>query len=105
MGRSKFYDWRRRQSQANGHNDAVPRENWLTDRATEAVIQFHQENPSEGYRRLSYMMLDADVAAVSPSSVYRVLKRRDLLQRWNRSRSKKGDGFDQPMAPHDERQL
>ena len=101
MGRSKFYDWRRRRSQANAHNDAVPRESWLTDQETEAVIQFHQENPSEGYRRLSYMMLDADVAAVSPSSVYRILKRRGLLQRWNRSPSKKGDGFDQPTAPHE----
>jgi putative transposase len=30
--------------------------------------------PLEGYRRLAYMMLDADIVAVSPSSVYRVLK-------------------------------
>lgn len=30
--------------------------------------------PLEGYRRLAFMMLDADVVAVSPSSGYRVLK-------------------------------
>jgi putative transposase len=30
-------------------------------------------NPLEGYRRLTFMMLDADVVAVSPSSVWRVL--------------------------------
>ena len=30
--------------------------------------------PSEGYWRFTYMMLDADVVADSPSSVYRVLK-------------------------------
>jgi len=62
VDRSKFYDWRRRRSQANGHNDALPRESWLTDQEAEAVVKFHQENSSEGYRRLSYMMIDADVA-------------------------------------------
>ena len=45
-------------------------------------------------------MLDADVVAVSPSSVYRVLKSADLLSRWPRSASKKGRGFTQPDAPH-----
>ena len=46
------------------------------------------------------MMLDADVVAVSPSSVYRVLKSADLLSRWPRSTSQKGSGFTQPDAPH-----
>ena len=46
------------------------------------------------------MMLDADVVAVSPSSVYRVLKAADLLSRWNRTPSKKGTGFTQPEKPH-----
>lgn len=47
------------------------------------------------------MMMDADVVAVSPSSVYRTLKRRDLLGRWNHKRSKKGQGFRQPSKPHE----
>lgn len=46
------------------------------------------------------MMLDADVVAVSPSTVYRVLKHAGLMQRWNRKRSAKGKGFHQPDAPH-----
>ena len=46
------------------------------------------------------MMLDQDVVAVAPSSVYRVLKANGLLQRWNRTPSKKGTGFQQPTAPH-----
>lgn len=62
---------------------------------------FYREHPREGYRRLTYMMLDADIVAVSPSSVYRVLKRRDLLERWNRKVSRKGRGFEQPLAPHE----
>jgi putative transposase len=40
----------------------------------EAIIDFHLKNPLEGYRRLTFMMLDADIVAVSPASVWRVLK-------------------------------
>jgi putative transposase len=46
------------------------------------------------------MMLDADVVAVSASSVYRVLKEAGLLQQWNRTPSRKGQGFVQPLGPH-----
>jgi transposase InsO family protein len=47
------------------------------------------------------MMLDADVVAVSPSSVYRVLKAAGLLNRSQRKPSKKGTGFEQPTRPHE----
>jgi len=55
----------------------------------------------EGYRRLTFMMLDQDIVAVSPSSVYRVLKKANLLRRWSTKPSKKGTGFTQPLRPHD----
>jgi putative transposase len=47
------------------------------------------------------MMLDADVVAVSPSSVYRVLKQAGVLERHNVKPSKKGTGFVQPLLPHE----
>jgi len=47
------------------------------------------------------MMLDRNIVAVSPSSVYRVLSAAGLLQRWNRKTSKKGTGFVQPLKPHE----
>jgi putative transposase len=47
------------------------------------------------------MMLDADVVAVSPSSVYRVLKDAGLMQRHNSKPSLKGKGFQQPLRPHE----
>jgi hypothetical protein len=64
------------------------------------IINFHHQFPLEGYRRLTFMMLDRDVVAVSPSSTYRVLKAAGLLQRWNPKASRKGNGFQQPLAPH-----
>jgi len=46
------------------------------------------------------MMLDADVAAVSPASVYRVLKKAGLIGRAKGRPSSKGKGFAQPDRPH-----
>jgi transposase InsO family protein len=47
------------------------------------------------------MMLDDDVVAVSPSSVYRMLKGAGRLDRHAWTPSKKGTGFVQPPAAHD----
>jgi transposase InsO family protein len=47
------------------------------------------------------MMIDADVVAVSPASVYRVLRAGGLLGRFNGQPSGKGRGFVQPSRPHE----
>ena len=98
---SKFYDWRGRYGKVNEHNALIPRDFWLDEWEKQAIIDFYLEYPLEGYRRLTFMMLDRDVVAVSPSSVYRVLSAADLLQRWNGKTSKKGTGFVQPLKPHE----
>ena len=97
---SKFYDWRERYGQTNEHNGWVPRDFWLEQWEKEAIVDFHLKNPLEGYRRLTFMMLDQDVAAVSPSSVWRVLGQAGLLSKWKAKPSKKGTGFEQPLQAH-----
>jgi len=99
--RSKFYDWRSRYGKINEHNAWIPRDFWLEDWEKQAIIAYYLDHPLEGYRRLTYMMIDDDIVAVSPSSVYRVLKNTDLLDRWNRKESKKGTGFHQPLKAHE----
>ncbi|MGA9978923.1 MAG: hypothetical protein WBQ08_09840, partial [Candidatus Sulfotelmatobacter sp.] len=58
---SKFYDWRERYGQRNEHNGWVPRDFWLEQWEKDAIVDFHLKNPLEGYRRLTFMMLDQDV--------------------------------------------
>lgn len=99
--KSKFYDWIERYGKANEHNASVPRDFWLEEWERQAIIKFALENPLEGYRRLTFMMLDRDIVAVSPSSTWRVLSKAGLLERWNKKLSKKGTGFVQPLAPHE----
>ncbi len=98
---SKFYSWRERYGKANEHNAWVPRDFWLEEWERKAIVDFHLKNPLEGYRRLTFMMLDRDVVAVSPSSVWRVLGQAGLLSKWNGEPSKKGTGFAQPPAAHE----
>lgn len=98
---SKFYDWKDRYGKVNEHNGQVPRDWWLEDWEKRAILDYQQQYPLEGYRRLTFMMLDDDVVAVSPSSVYRVLKQAGVLARQNVTPSKKGTGFVQPIAPHE----
>lgn len=100
VARAKFYRWRQRYGLANEHNGKVPRDHWLEPWEHQAILDYHDRNPLEGYRRLTFMMLDEDIVAVSPSSVYRVLRAAGRLDRWNAKLSRKGTGFEQPLGPH-----
>ena len=95
-----YYKWRERYGRVNEHNGWIPRDHWLEDWERQAIIRFHFDHPLEGYRRLTYMMLDAGVVAASAASVYRVLSAAGLLQRWNRKPSQKGQGFVQALSAH-----
>jgi putative transposase len=97
---SKFYAWKKRYGQENHHNAPIPRTFWLEEWEKEAILTYYATHPDEGYRRLAYMMLDADVVAASPSSVYRVLEKAGVLRKWAKHSSRKGKGFHQPQEPH-----
>lgn len=98
---STFNKWTRCYGKAYEHNAKVPRDHWLTDGEKQAIIKFHFDHPLNGYRRLTYMMMDANVVACSPSTVHRVLSAEGLLARFNKQPSKKGTGFHQPIAAHE----
>ncbi len=51
--RSKFYNWRARYGKANEHNGKVPRDHWLEPWEREAIVDYHDRNSLEGYRRLN----------------------------------------------------
>lgn len=101
VGMSKFHEWTKRYGKVNEHHALVPRDRWLEPWERQTILSFYHEHPREGYRRLTYMLMDADRVAASPATVYRVLKQAGCFQRWNRTESKKGTGFQQPLAPHE----
>ena len=101
LGTSKFHDGKHRYGKVNEHNAHIPRDWWLQEWEKEAIIKYHDRHPLDEYRRLTFMMLDDDVVAVSPASVYRILKQARRLDRRRFSPSKKGTGFVQPLRAHE----
>jgi len=100
LASSKYYAWQKHYGMPHAHNGRIPRDGWLAEWEKQAIVDYHTRYPLEGYRRLAFMMLDADIVAVSPSSVYRVLKAAGRLDRHRWAPSKKGTGFVQPLQAH-----
>jgi putative transposase len=98
---TQFYRWAARYGRVNTHNGQTPRDHWLRPAERAAILRYHETHAPEGYRRMTFMMLDADVVAVSPATVYRVLKAAGVLDRWSPKPSLKGTGFVQPLVPHE----
>ena len=102
LGSSKFYSWHERYGKANEHNGKIPRDHWVQDWEKQKIMEFYRDHEKDGYRRVSYMMLDQNIVSVSPATTYRVLANAGLLRRWNEAKSSsKGDGFVQPLKPHE----
>lgn len=102
VGLSKFYTWHERYGKDNDHNGKIPRDYWLQEWEKRKIVEFYQKHSTEGYRRVSYLMLDKGLVAVSPATTYRVLANAGFLKRWNDTKTtSKGRGFEQPLKPHE----
>jgi len=101
LKQNKYHQWRKRVGEPNKHNGKIPRATWMLPWERDAIIAYRRMHPTGGYRRMTYMMLDENVVAVSPSTTYRVLKSAGLLSRWNVGKPLKKRGFDQPQRPHE----
>lgn len=100
LSRSKYYNWNERYGKVTEHNGLIPRDWWLEPWEKDAIIKYFIDHPFEGYRRLTYMMLDKDIVAASPATVYRVLSKAGLLGKREVKKSLKGTGFIQPLQAH-----
>lgn len=102
LSRARYRDWVRREARdALTDRPPVPRTtDGILPAERAAVTAYALAHPKDGYRRLAWQMIDADVAYLSPSSVYRVLAAADLLYRWKRSAST-GQAPAKPTRPHE----
>lgn len=110
LSKSKYYAWKSRIGEENKHNGKIPKQHWHTPEEEKKITNYVNKHIystdrffRDGYRRLTYRMLDEEIVALSPSSVYRILKRNNLLNPWNTKKtSSKGTGFKQPKRAHQE---
>jgi transposase InsO family protein len=93
-------EWQDRQGQESRHNGHIPRDHWVTPEEETAILDYCKDRMEAGYRVLCWQMVDADIAAVSPATVYNVLKRGGLTKKWAEMREEAKKGFQQPDAIH-----
>jgi transposase InsO family protein len=65
----------------------------------EAVLQYALKHPGIRHRELAWRMVDEDVAYLSPSTVYRILKERDLVSPWRRRKKRRKDDIEKASRP------
>jgi hypothetical protein len=102
ISRRTFREWQNRNEIETRHNGHIPREHWTTPEEEAEIIEYCSERMELGYRTLCWQMVDADIAAVSPATVYNVLKRGGLSKKWAELSEEAKKGYDQPKSVHEQ---
>ncbi len=78
ISRSRYY------SQLSFSSMFERRFNTMTIRNDEELIVmgFKRGHPGMSFREIAYTLIDKDIAYLSPSTVYRILKKHDLIKPW-----------------------
>ena len=101
LSKARYRDWTHRAElgRLSDRRPIAPAGDAILPEEKAAVLSYALAHPRDGYRRLTWQMIDADVAYLSESSVYRILHDAELLARWKRHRSS-GTAPAKPERPH-----
>lgn len=104
IARSDYFEWRRRlgDNRLDDTSPNTPQLYALTADEEAAIEAFALKHPRVGYRKLTWIMVDAGVAYASEAAVYRVLKAADLLSRWKRPSRSPGEYRFRPGGPNEQ---
>jgi transposase InsO family protein len=94
-----YYAWKARESLDDRAGKPCRVYEVLPEERT-GICEFALRYPKIGYRKLTWMMVDARAACVGESTVYRVLSEADLLARWKRSAASSGEYQFRPNGPN-----
>lgn len=110
VSRAAYYRWRRRAVSPDAHRpweagaSARPRQpHAILPSEREAVIRYAKENPNPRHRELAWKMVDAGIAYLSPSAVYRILREEGLCPSWPAKRAKRRREASEKAQRPDER--
>jgi len=66
----------------------------------QAVLDYARRHPELRHRELAWRMVDEDVACLSPSTVYRILKEANLVCPWRRRAKRRRDEDEKATRPN-----
>jgi transposase InsO family protein len=105
IARRSYYRWLKEEAWAKQRPAEPPRPVSPYEALSEeqqAVLAYARKNPTLRHRELAWRMVDEDVAYLSPSTVYRILKRANLVCPWKRRTRRKREAIEKATRP-DER--
>lgn len=77
-----WWEWQSRGGQETRHKGPIPQDHWVTPEETAAILKYRESRMERGYWVLCRQMVDADRGAVSPATMYNMLKRGGLTKQW-----------------------
>jgi hypothetical protein len=95
-------EWMQRRETETKHNNNIPKAYYLTPDEIKAIIKYCTVHNLKGYRMQCWEMIDQNIAFVSCSSVYKVIKRYNLDKKWVEAVEMSKVGFDQPKTVHEQ---
>jgi putative transposase len=105
IARRSYYRRLKEEARAKERPAEPPRPVRLYEALSEeqqAVLAYARMHPTPRHRELAWRMVDEDVAYLSPSTVYRILKRANLVCPWRRRAKRKRPAIEKASRP-DER--
>lgn len=105
IARRSYYRWLKEEAWAKERPAETPRPVPPYEALTEeqqAVLAYARKHPTVRHRELAWRMVDEDVAYLSPSTVYRILKRANLVCPWRRRTKRVRPAIERASRP-DER--
>lgn len=89
ISQSSYHRWRTYIREPQGVNLKSSLESILPEER-QAIIRYALKHPTLRHREMAWRMIDENVAFVSPSTVYRILKEENLVCCWDRQKREKG---------------
>lgn len=104
IARRSYYRWLREEAWARAlpaervrllqPYEALPEEK-------EAVLKYARKHPELRHRELAWRMVDEDIAYLSPSTVYRILKSANLVCPWRRRKKRSREDEEKAKRPNE----
>lgn len=95
---ASYYRWRKEAEQKQ-EVESSPRQVQVYEATSveqEAVRAYALKHPGIRHRELAWRMVDEDVACLSPSTVYRILKEKNLVAPWRRRAKRQREEEEKP---------
>lgn len=102
VSRSSYHRWLRERAWMRSTTESPPKPvsvHEALEAEKAAVLQYARAHPAIRHRELAWRMVDEDVAYVSPSTVYRVLKEADLICGWRRREKRSREEHEKARRP------